>query len=309
MATQDYPMKGFPAEQPEQTTAPNLTLRFEFSPQGIGSLFRALAKAQKAFKAVKKTSVNPFFKSNYADLAEVIDATRDGLADNGIAVIQPPCYRRPEGTAEIHTFMAHSSGEWIHTILDMPVSKTDAQGVGAAITYGRRYAYSGTVCVASEPDDDGNAASGKKVVKEETNEEFDQRTEGQQCLAVFQISAIDEACKRSGKTEEEVAAFLSLIGHKRIEHVLKSQFQEFLKWANTKVTPKPTKGPTAAEQGRMAANKKLWALAAEHSIPEGDVKACAYERYKVQSMNELTTPQLVDMAKWVSEVASAVQES
>jgi hypothetical protein len=64
---------------------------------------------------------------------------------------------------EIVTFLAHSSGEWIKSVLDMPVVKSDPQGVGSAITYGRRYAYSGMVSVASEADDDGNAATGNRA--------------------------------------------------------------------------------------------------------------------------------------------------
>lgn len=147
-----------PATSPVQTVTPNPELRFEMS-AGIGHLIEALAKARKAFKPVLKESSNPFFKSKYADLAAVIEATKEGLSANGLAVIQPPTYDRGTGTVQVFTLLAHSSGEWIRTTLDMPVSKPDAQGVGSAITYGRRYSYSGILNVASEEDDDGNAAS------------------------------------------------------------------------------------------------------------------------------------------------------
>lgn len=298
-----------PAQQPEQTVAPNLTLRFELSPT-IGTLFGALAKAQKAFKPVKKTSKNPFYKSSYADLAEVIDATRDALSDNGLAIIQPPCFRRVDGTVEVHTFMGHSSGEWMHSVLDMPpTAKTDAQAVGSSITYGRRYSYSGTVCVASEDDDDGNAAVSKpfRGRQEESPEDFDQRTVDQQNIGPVQIKQIDDALKSTGKTEDEIKAALEFVGEKRIEHIKKPKFEKFLKWAGS--TVKMPKGPPVAEQQRMLAMKRLWAVASEFSIPEVDVKTASYEKFAVDSMTKLNAGQLDEMTAWVRSVAEAIKQS
>lgn len=291
-------------------------LTFEMSAT-IGTLIGALAKARKQFKPVIKSSSNPFFKSKYADLAEVIEATKDGLSDNGLAVLQPPAFARETGTVEILTLVAHSSGEWIKGILDMPTTKTDAWSVGSAITFGRRYSYSAIVNVASEEDDDGNGAvSGefKKPTKEETAAEFDQRTADQQALKVFEIQAIDEAIKRTGKTEAEVSAYLGLIGYKRIEHVLRSQFKEFLKWANTTGKPSGTAAAKAilkpatksAEDQRTAAMKKLFGTASEYDIPEDDVKRASYEKFGVDSMTKLNAAQLEEMAGWVKEVAAQV---
>jgi len=288
-----------------QNEQPSLNFQITFETSAtVGSLMAALAKARKAFKPVLKNQENPFFKSRYADLADVIEATKDGLSDNGLAVLQPPAYTKATATVTILTLLGHSSGEWIRACLDMPVSKTDAQGVGSAITYGRRYSYSAVLNVASEADDDGNAAVSnefKKKGKEESADEFDQRTEGQQSIALFQITAIDEACKRSGKTEEDVKTYLDLIGHKRIEHVLKSEFQDFLKWANSSKKAAP-KGPSDA--GTLALMKKLFATAGEYKIPEEDVKQASYEKFNVKSMKELTVSQLNEMTEWIKSIAS-----
>ena len=54
--------------------------------------------------------------------------------------------------------LIHASGQWLSNTFTMPVSKADAQGVGSAITYARRYALAAMVGVAPE-DDDGNAAT------------------------------------------------------------------------------------------------------------------------------------------------------
>ncbi len=122
----------------------------------IAAISAALAKAQGQLEGAKKDSKNPHFKSSYADLASVWDACRDALSSNQIAVIQAPG-AVASGVVEITTILAHSSGEWFRETLTVPLAKVDAQGLGSAVTYGRRYALAAMVGVAPE-DDDGNAA-------------------------------------------------------------------------------------------------------------------------------------------------------
>jgi hypothetical protein len=57
----------------------------------------------------------------------------------------------------VETILAHSSGEWVSSTLAVPLTKADAQGLGSAITYGRRYALAAIVGVCPA-DDDGEAA-------------------------------------------------------------------------------------------------------------------------------------------------------
>lgn len=124
----------------------------------IAKLTDALSKAQGAFDHAKKDVANEFFKSKYADLASVIDAAKKPLADNGLAVIQTT---EIEGDAIVLvTLLSHSSGEWIKGRYPVKPVKNDPQGLGSALTYARRYAFSAITGIASE-DDDGNAASGK----------------------------------------------------------------------------------------------------------------------------------------------------
>lgn len=124
--------------------------------QPIGQLAAALAKAQGMMKGATKDSENPHFKSKYADLASVWEACREALTKNDIAVIQPVS-GGPE-TITVTTILAHKSGESIGGSFTIRPTKIDAQGLGSAITYGRRYGLAAMVGVAPE-DDDGNAAS------------------------------------------------------------------------------------------------------------------------------------------------------
>lgn len=125
----------------------------------LGRLALALAKAQRAIKGAAKDKLNPHFKQKYADLASVWDACREPLAVNGLAVLQP--VMSSGKSVIVTTLLVHESGEFIRSRLEVPVAQATAQGMGSAITYGRRYALSSLVGVAADEDDDGNAASGR----------------------------------------------------------------------------------------------------------------------------------------------------
>ena len=121
----------------------------------IGALAAALAKAQGEMGHAKKDAMNPHFRSRYADLASVWEAARAPLAKNGLAVIQTSA--ETERGACIDTTLVHASGECISGRLTLPVTKSDAQGFGSAITYARRYGLAAILGIAAD-DDDGNAA-------------------------------------------------------------------------------------------------------------------------------------------------------
>lgn len=117
---------------------------------------KAFVAAQKATEAVKKAATNPHFRSKYADLAEVVEATVPALNANGIAVMQSPGFDGELVT--VTTTLLHESGAYVSGTLSMRPTKNDPQGVGSAITYARRYALLAMTGAAPE-DDDANAAS------------------------------------------------------------------------------------------------------------------------------------------------------
>ncbi len=129
----------------------------------IKELATALAKAQGQLENASKASVNPHFKSKYADLAEVINTIRPVFAEHGLSVMQCPSF--DAGIVSVETVLMHSSGEFIASTVSAPVSKQDAQGVGSAITYCRRYALAAVAGIAQE-DDDANGAVGKAPQKQ-----------------------------------------------------------------------------------------------------------------------------------------------
>tara|TARA_R110002012_G_scaffold37090_2_gene104270 strand:+ start:658 stop:1134 length:477 start_codon:yes stop_codon:yes gene_type:complete len=121
----------------------------------IDELGKSLAIAQSKMKGAKKNSVNPFFNSNYADLHTVIESSLPYLNAQGLSVIQGNDTDE-NGSFYVTTMLLHHSGQWIKSKLKMPITKPDAQGVGATITYARRFALSAMIGIA-QTDDDGNS--------------------------------------------------------------------------------------------------------------------------------------------------------
>jgi hypothetical protein len=54
----------------------------------------------------------------------------------------------------------HTSGQWLETTATLPAGKTDAQALGSALSYLRRYMLAAVVGIATD-DDDGQAAAGR----------------------------------------------------------------------------------------------------------------------------------------------------
>lgn len=130
---------------------------------GTPKLATALAKAQGAFRAIVKNREveiyserkNTKYKFKYADLEELIDATREHLAANGLSIVQLIA-----GT-QLRTVLLHESGEEL--VSEMPLGAAggdDIKTFGAKISYLRRYAYQSLLCLAADDDldEDGNEA-------------------------------------------------------------------------------------------------------------------------------------------------------
>lgn len=126
----------------------------------IADLAAAMAKAQAEILGAAKSSENPHFRSRYADLASVWDACRGPLSKHGLAVIQWPRLAHLGGEAwalELETVLTHQSGQWMADTLAVVLARLDAQSIGSAITYARRFSLGAVAGVAPE-DDDGEAA-------------------------------------------------------------------------------------------------------------------------------------------------------
>jgi hypothetical protein len=128
----------------------------------FGEIAAALAAAQGKMDHAAKDRTNPHFKSKYADLASVLDACRPHLSAGDLAIIQPPAIvmgdERAGAMVRVEPWLVHTSGQWFSTSLDAAVPNIQAQTIGSAITYLRRYGLAAMAGIAPE-DDDGNAGT------------------------------------------------------------------------------------------------------------------------------------------------------
>lgn len=135
--------------------------------ESISKLAAALVAAHAEVENATKDSQNPFFKSNYASLNSVLGTIKPVFQRHGLAVVQLPS-EAADGFTGLESIILHESGEWISQVAAAPIPikytsdgeprPPDAQSVGSAITYLRRYSLAALAGITQE-DDDGNAAS------------------------------------------------------------------------------------------------------------------------------------------------------
>jgi len=196
----------------------------------IGKLAEALARAQAVIENAKKESDNPFFKSKYADLSSIWEACRKPLTDNGLSIVQSPVFltEHPDMVG-LDTRLCHSSGEWLEGRIVMKPVKSDPQSYGSCLTYLRRYSLQSFISICAEVDDDGNAATGKKTntkhegtkqpndipdtigqPPEENSPQANVASQNAKSVLISdkQRKRFYTIAKESGKTDEEIKAFL-----------------------------------------------------------------------------------------------------
>jgi hypothetical protein len=125
----------------------------------ITAFAAAFAAAQADMTGAKKGSTNPHFRSKYADLPAVMEATVPALNKHGISVLQFPSFDLETKLVSVETRLLHKSGEWVSgSCSALPRDHKNVQAVGSTITYLKRYGLQSMTGCPSE-DDDGNAAS------------------------------------------------------------------------------------------------------------------------------------------------------
>ena len=168
----------------------------------IGELAKSLCNAQSNMGKAMKSSDNPFFKSKYADISACLEASLPALNKEGISIVQGSDYDPTTKTFFVECTLLHTSGEWIKSKLFVPITKMDAQGVGAAQTYGRRYLLSAMVGLAQE-DDDGNSISLNRLEKgKKAGESFPENL-GARALADSNASPEPKVAQSGPQTFEE----------------------------------------------------------------------------------------------------------
>ena len=183
----------------------------------LNELAKALGAFQGEVEAVKKDAINPFFKSKYASLENILETIRPALKKNKLAFTQFPA-----GENELITILIHESGQFLKASFKMSPKDNTPQGQGSAITYARRYAISAVLGIATEEDDDGNVATvgqGKTQNPKTTKTSIpvkksqDGADLSQIPLSQAQNKKIFAQLKQLGKTKEEFEEWIKRVAN------------------------------------------------------------------------------------------------
>lgn len=143
------------------------------------SIYKKLADFQAQIHVVPFDKENPHFKSKFASLASVVKTCAPVLAKCGLA------YSQIFVGGEIVTILADTeTGEKIESIIRIPVAETaNAQQIGSAVTYMKRYALLAILGVVGD-DDDGNQATTAAPEQKPKQQHQSQMTDEQKRAAI-----------------------------------------------------------------------------------------------------------------------------
>lgn len=134
------------------------------------NIVAALLKVQSELQNPKRTEENPYFKSRYAPLDQILRDVREVLTRHGLILLQDTG-ADDEGKVNITTTIIHESGEWVATspLTVQPRGRGSApptpQDIGSAITYARRYQLMSLLGIAAEDEDDDGAKASNTTKK------------------------------------------------------------------------------------------------------------------------------------------------
>ncbi len=129
-------------------------------PAPSAQLAAALVKVQARLHSVGKDrdvevrSEKGRYAFRYATLAAIWDVIRQPCADAGIAIVQLPTVDNAKRVVTVETRVLHASGDWLASVVELPLVRTDPQGIGAVISYGRRYGLSAMLGVTQDDENE-----------------------------------------------------------------------------------------------------------------------------------------------------------
>lgn len=133
--------------------------------ESIAHLATALSAFQAEVKQPMKDANNPFFKSKYVPLENVVEAINEIANKHGLSFTQYPSTDEV-GRIGVATLLMHNSGEYLeYPAVYMKAEKENPQEAGKLISYLKRYSLSAIFGITSDVDDDANEATGNKVPK------------------------------------------------------------------------------------------------------------------------------------------------
>ena len=184
----------------------------------VNSIAEALSKAQGEMSFAKKEGINPFHKSKYALLEDIVDASKEPMQKYGLSLTQMPTLI--DGQFVLVSLLLHSSGQWFRSIYPINPEKKDNQSLGTAISYAKRYAWMALLGmgVSDKLDDDGEG-------ERKSTSKLSPSVPAAATISGEQILIIKNALKEDPKA-------LIAIERSRgsVENILADDFDKIIEW-------------------------------------------------------------------------------
>ena len=143
---------------------------------------------QKKVGAIKKDSVNPYYKSKYADINSLLDVVKPLLNEVGLLAVQPLEIR--EGKNALITKIFDGDKVILESAIIIP-DNIDPQKIGSAITYYRRYSLQALLLLEAEDDDAESSKPEAKGWKEKYN--YNGEATNQKAKEILKPNGLDPA--------------------------------------------------------------------------------------------------------------------
>lgn len=296
------------------------------------TLVSKLAEACDAVGGVEKKGRNQAQGYDYIKAADVAKAIRHELFNRGIVIIpnEVECVTERIEFVNARGETRHSNEVKLKTcyVITDGSDKIEMYGYGIAWDSGDKAIYKaktgalkyflrGLGLIPDEKDDPEADTETESRIATATKRFEDAR------ISAANIRRFWTEARKTGKTNEQVAAYLADLGHSQTEHLRQSEYQAALDWASKTITVTPqtaqesvgalqaslamveaqkaSKGPANAKErvieavrevkaGTQAAKvgpdpfwKNFWVMAAKHNIPEGDIHQYAKDNFGMKA--------------------------
>jgi hypothetical protein len=187
-----------------------------YESENVSDFAEALARAQSKMSHPTARQTNPRFGNRYPSLADVIDAVRGPLADEGIAIWTTTV---DTDTGITVTMRFRRGDQWAESALTVELPARDPQAIGSALTYCRRYLLSLLCNIAADADDDAETARApsSSTVRSVTDSKK---------LTAQQVDGVRQRAAADGASADDLAGWVSTATAKRtdqLEQVLQSE--------------------------------------------------------------------------------------
>ena len=223
------------------------------SPHALDKLAAALSKAQAEYKTLTKsktakiqTKAGGSYEYAYADLSDMIDATRAALAKNELALVQLIV------GDQLVTKLIHSSGQLLESTVRVNLNLSP-QEFGSFLTYYRRYTMGPILGIAAEEDDDG--AAGQAASKAQSSpparsspppKQNPPAKSDSKFISEAQVKRLYTIARGRGWTDDEIKHYLASGGVKSSREILKSDYDLIVRYFETQAPPGTEDGPEYA---------------------------------------------------------------